>query len=206
MERAATPDHQTRSLTDAVVAFWVVLWLTIGVLTGTQIWSLASVSEAVEASATATDKAGEALQQLSTIPLVPDTPGELGNEVRVAADEIATSADRIDRDVRQLAVLVGVSIVLVPTAPVLFIYLPWRLRWRRTVESVREEVARRGRSPELDAYLAHRAVTEMGYRELTSVSRDPVGDLLAGRHAALADEQLRRFGLPAAGVTGRDGP
>lgn len=206
MERAATPDHQTNSLTDAAVAFWVVLWLTIGVLTGTQIWSLASVSEAVDASATATDKAGEALQQLSTIPLVPEAPGQLGDEVRVAAGEIATSADRIDRDVRKLAVLMGVSFALVPTTPVLFLYVPWRLRWRRTVESVREEIVRRGRSPELDAYLAHRAVTEVGYAELTSVSPDPVGDLLAGRHTALADEQLRRFGLLAAGERGREGP
>lgn len=195
--RISTPNHHTHSLLDAVVAFWVVLWVTIGVLTGSQLWSLAAVSDAVEASARATDDAGAALQQLSEIPLVPEEPGELGDEVRVAADEIARSAVRIHEDVRRLAVLAGLSIALVPTMPALFVYLPWRTRWRVTVAEVREELSRAGRAPALDAYLAHRTVTELGYSELTSVSHDPVGDLLAGRHRALANEQLRRLGLPA---------
>jgi hypothetical protein len=195
---SATPDYRTQALRDSLVAFWIVLWLTVGVLTGAQIWSLSEVSRAVDASATATDQAGEALQELSELPLVPEGPGRLGDEVRAAAEEIRTSAATIRADVRQLSVLVGLGIALVPTVPVVALYLPGRLRWQRTVDEVRRELDRAGRTPELDAFLAHRAVTDLSYRELTALTPDPVGDLVGNRHDALATEQLRRLGLAPA--------
>jgi len=180
-----------------------VLWLAVGVLTGYQVWSLSGVSEAASASARAADRAGEGLQQLSSIPLAPEGPGELGDEVRAAADEIELSAARIRQDVRQLSVLLGLSVAVVPTLPVLAVYLPARRRWRRTVEEIRSELERTGRTHRLDAYLAHQALAEIGYGELVALSDDPVGDLVAGRHAVLAEEQLRRLGLAPSPGTDR---
>lgn len=203
---SATPDHRTQSLRDSLVAFWVVVWLTVGVLTGAQIWSLSEVSVAVDATASATDQAGEALQEIGALPLVPESTRQLGDDVRAAAEEIRTSARTIRADLRQLALLVGLSIGLVPTVPVLVLYLPGRLRWQRTVEEVRRELHRVGRTPELDAFLAHRVVADLSYSELKALTSDPMGDLLSGRHDVLASEQLRRLGLAPPPSRDRDGP
>lgn len=190
-------DHRTYVLRDSLVVFWMVFWLAVGILTGVQVWSLSQVSEAASASARAADTAGEALQQISEIPLVPEGPGQLGNEVRAAATEIRQSSVQIGEDVRRLSVLLGVSVALVPTAPVVAMYLPGRLRWRREVRQLRSQLERRGRTAALDAYLAHQAVSDLGPEELAAVTDDPAGDLLAGRHEQLAALQLRRLGLSA---------
>lgn len=190
-----TADHRTVSLRDSVVAFWVVLWLTMGVLTGLEIWSLSRVSDAAAASGRAADQAGRGLQELSALPLVPDGPGRIGDEVRAAADEIDRSAALIRQDVRRLSLLLGVSVALLPTVPVLALYLPGRLRWRRDVQAVRRELARAGRTERLDAYLAQWAVADLGWDALSRVSDDPAGDLAEGRYERLAGEQLRRLGI-----------
>jgi hypothetical protein len=138
------------------------------------------------------------LQEISRIPLVPEGPGRLGDEVRAAATEARRSARSIETDLRRLAVLLGFAVSVVPTAPVLATYLPDRRRRSRLVVAVREELARDGRSPALDGWLAHRAIAELSPTELRSVTADPVGDLVRGRTRPLADEQLRRLGFEPA--------
>lgn len=200
----SAPGHESLLLADSIVAFWVVLWLVLGVLTGYQLWSLSDISAAVAASGRAADQAGRGLQLLSELPLVPAGPGELGDQVRVAAEEASRSAVSIRADLRRLSLLLGVSVALVPTAPVLALWLPDRLRRRRHVAALDAELRRGGRTPQLESYLALMAVSQIEYAELHLVSNDPVADLLAGRHTALADEQLRRLGL-APGTQERPG-
>ena len=42
---------------------------------------------------------------------------------------------------------------------------------------------------------ALRAVTHLPYRALRAVSEDPAADVARGRHAVLADAELRWFGV-----------
>ncbi len=193
-----TPDQRGQALQDSLVAFWVVLWLAMGVLTGFQVWSLSDLSESAAASGRAADRAGEGLQQVSDLPLIPDGVGELAASVREAATEIQQSAVDIRANVRRLSVLLGVSIAVVPIVPVVVWYVPGRTRRRRELEQVDALLRRSGRSPELDAYLALRAFHDLDYVQLLSVTPDPGGDLLAGRHEALATAQLRRLNLTGA--------
>jgi hypothetical protein len=178
-----------------VVLFWVVFWLLPGGLVGYQVWSLSDVSRSVSASARAADQAGSALQELSAIPLVPEGRGRLGQDVRAAADEIHRTSVTRREDLRRLSILLAMSVAVVPTVPVVAMYLPGRLRWRRTVRCVEATLHREGRSASLDAFLAHRAVSDLTYPQLRNVTDDPVGDLLRDRHADLADIQLARLGL-----------
>lgn len=195
---ATTSPQHTVLLRDAFVTFWVVLWATVGFLTALQVWSLSTVRDAAFASARAADTAGRGLQEISRLPLVPDGPGELGEQVRSAARETRASASQIEEDLRQLALLLGVAVALVPSAPLLAGYLPDRLRRVRAARVVREELDTQGRSAALDAYLAHQLVTRLTLEELRAVSADPVGDVVRGDHAPLADEHLRRLGLDPA--------
>lgn len=188
-------DRRTVSLLDGVAFFWVVLWLVVGLATGAQIWQLTSLSDTAQVSASAVDSAGQALESLSELPLVGDSPGELGSQVREAASEVAASAERTRQDVRRLAVLLGLAVFLIPISPVLGLYVPLRVRRGAHVAAIRRELTRGHAGRAFDAYLAHRAVASMRYGDLLTVSDDPAADLAAGRHRALADAELGRLGL-----------
>lgn len=191
----AEADHRTVALMDGVAVFWVVLWLVVGTATGVQIWQLSRISDTAEASAGAVASVGEALQDISDIPLVGDAPGELGAEVAAAAAEIEASAARTRRDVRRTSILLGASTFLIPISPVLGLYVPLRLRRRGHVATIRRELRTGDGGAAFDAYLAHRAVAALSYPQLLRVSADPAADLAQGRHGALADAELERLGL-----------
>lgn len=188
-------DHRTIALLDAVAAFWLVFWLIVGCLTGYEIWQLSRLSDTAEVSAQAVDSAGEALQSLSELPLVGDRPGELGAQARAAAADVADSAARTRQDVHRLSILLGVSIFLIPSSPVLGLYVPLRLRHRRDVSALADRVAASRDDPALQAYLAHRALGSMTYAELLDISDHPAEDVTQGRHSALAEAELQRLGL-----------
>lgn len=188
-------DHRTVSLLDGVAVFWVIFWLVVGLATGAQIWQLSGISDTAQVSARAVDSAGQALQGLRNIPIVGDTPGDLGEEVSAAAAEIERSAAQTREDVHRLSVLLGLSIFLIPISPVLGLYLPLRLRRRGHVAAIRRELQRGHGGPAFEAYLAHRAVNTMRYVDLLRTSPDPARDLAEGRHSELAAAELARLGL-----------
>lgn len=190
-------DHRTVSLLDGVAVFWAVLWFVIGGVTSYEIWQLSSLSDTAEVSAEAVDRAGEALQAIGELPLVGEGPGDLGDEVRAAADEVGLSADRTRVDVRRLSVVLGLSVFLIPVSPVLGLYVPLRLGRRREVAAIRRGLDARGLDPSMQSYLAQRAVQSLSFDELRRVTSDPTGDLEQGRYGALATAELDRLGLRA---------
>jgi hypothetical protein len=189
-------DHRTVALMDGVAAFWLVFWLVVAGLTGYEVWSLTRLSDSAVISAQAADSAGKALQSLSEIPLVGEQPGQLGSEVRTAAADVQESAARTREDVRQLAVLLGLSIFLIPSSPVLGWYLPARVRRRGEIKSLRRHLDGGRPNPSLEAYLAHQALLNLTYAEVMAVTDDPAGDVRQGRYASLAAAELERLGLP----------
>lgn len=188
-------DHRTEALRDGLTAFWLLLWLVVGLFVGVQVWQLADISNAATSSAHAVDQAGQALESLGNLPVVGQETSRLGGQVRAAAHDVQANAEQTRQDVHRLSILLALSIALVPATPFIALYLPPRLARRRRVRDVEKALARGGLDPALEAYLAHCAVTELRYGELVAVSSDPVGDLVSGRHSALADVQLARLGL-----------
>lgn len=199
MAASVRADHRTVALLDSVAVFWLVFCLVLGALTGYQVWSLAGLSDTAEISARAADQAGRALQGLSQIPLVGEQPGELGTQVREAAAEVQRSAGATRQDVRRLAVLLGLVIFLVPSTPVMGLYLPARWRRRREVAAVRAHLGADGPDEPLQAYLAQQALANLTYAELLRVTRDPARDVAEGRHSRLAAAELARLGLAEPG-------
>jgi len=196
-----TTDAWALAVLDGFVVFWIALWIAFGLLTGSQVWQLSSVSESAQASAAAADTAGEALQSLSGLPLVGDDSERLGDEVRAAADQVRTSAAQTDVTLRRLGFLLGGSIILIPLTPVFGMYLPIRLARGREVRALRRRLRRGAIDPPLRAYLARRAVDILPYQQLRMVTADPTGDLQEGRHDALARAELARLGLRIAAAS-----
>ena len=108
-----------RRLPAAVVARWCALWLVVGAWTAYEMWQLAGLSQTVADTGRTLGEAGQALQSLGSIPVVGDATERLGTAVRADAGEIVASAGDAGESVRRLSVLLGLTIALVPTVPVL---------------------------------------------------------------------------------------
>lgn len=107
-----------RQWVDAAVAVWVALWLVIGVWTGVEVWRLSDLTETVAESGVALDEAGEGLESLQRVPVVGNDAAELGTRVRRNGADIVADAEQARGSFRRLALLLGVTIVFVPTVPV----------------------------------------------------------------------------------------
>jgi hypothetical protein len=132
-------------------------------------------------------------------------PG-LSGALHSLADALQRSAgDPLVRDglqahvrIDHVAIALGVFVALVPIVSVTGLYLLWRARDARELSATAEFVRtaeRTGRVDEANAVLAHRAVVLLPFRQLLRASADPIGDLAAGRHDALAGAMLRKAGM-----------
>jgi hypothetical protein len=190
---------------DLVVVLWTVVWIVLGVTVGTFVARLGAVGDGLQDAGRAIGKAGDAVDELSDVPLVGGGFATVAGEIRSIADDTTQRGRSVEEDVDRLAVLIGASLALGPTLPVLAIWVPPRVRRERERWALRRSL-RAGDGVAL-AYLANRAVATRGFRELLAASADPVGDLRAGRVEALAALELGHLSLGSIRpVGGRDRP
>lgn len=105
------------------------MWVLVGVWTGYEVWQLSGLSATVAQSGRALADVGTALEGLGSVPVVGDAAQGFGAEIRTNSAEIVQSASAAETATRRLSVLLGLSIALVPSAPVLVAYLaPLRSR------------------------------------------------------------------------------
>ena len=114
---------------DALAVFWVTLWLTVGAWVGYQVWQLSSLGTTLAQTGTSLDTSGRALQELREVPVIGETTGTVGDELRATAARVQEAGREARKDTRRLAVLLGVAVALGPAAPVLVLHLPRRLGW-----------------------------------------------------------------------------
>lgn len=180
---------------DGLVAVWTVLWLVLAGWTAYSVWVFADVGQTMASAGDALDSAGVGLQRVGELPLVGDTPTELGDQVRATAGEIIQQGQAATGEVRRLAVLLGISIFFIPVTPILGLWGPLRwARWRE-VRAMQSALRDHGTDVALLRYLAGRAVDRIPYSTLRGVSEDPRGDLDDGRWHRLASLELDRLGL-----------
>jgi hypothetical protein len=123
-------DARTQHLMDSGLAFWVVLWLVVGAWTGYLIWQLTALSASTVDSGRSLAVAADALTNLGSVPVVGDASQDFGRRIGATAAQIVDAGHQADRSIRGVAVLVGLTVALGPSAPVLLFYLPARLRRR----------------------------------------------------------------------------
>jgi len=85
---------------------------------------------------------GDALDGLSGLPLLSDTLDEPSDRIREAGRSAVASGRSSGENVDQLSVLLAISIALIPTFPVVCLYLPLRatvVRERRTARALAAE-------------------------------------------------------------------
>ena len=184
-----------RTLVDALVVVWILAWILVGIAAGRAIHRLSEVTDAERQAGVATQRAGDLLTSLGDVPLVGGRLKEGGATVREAGRSVIESADAANARWTTAGTLIGIAIAIIPSVPLLLFYLPGRVAFER--DRFRIASALRGGGDGTQELLATRAVTHMPYRQLLAISPDPVEDLRAGRHAALAEAELRRMGISA---------
>ena len=169
-------------------------WAFAGIAIGRQIQGLAEVTDSARDAGLATQRAGDAIDRLKDLPLVGGAVGDSAATIREAGQSAIAAAERGRTRVRRLGAIVGALIAVVPSLPLLWLYLPGRVAEagdrRRILGRLREG------DPAIDELLATARVAHLPYRTLLAITPDPAEDLRAGRHERLADAELRRLRLP----------
>lgn len=186
-----------KSLTwsDLGVALWVGFCIALGVAIGNEVRHLDRYGTTIDQSAGALEETASALNLIAGVPF-------LGDEIRDIADEIAATALRMrssGSDTREaahnLSTLLALAVSIIPTAPVLALYLPYRAHQVTQTRELIRSLQRNRHAVFTRNYLANRALTDLPYDALQQLGQDPWGQVRQGRVDRLAAEELRRLGL-----------
>ncbi len=146
---------------------------------------------------------GSAAGAVEGIPLVGGSlAGALEDAGQGSGGNVAALGQQGEDEVHRLALTLGLIVFALPTILVLVIMVPPRVRQIRQLEAANAALVDT-HDPERRRVLAMRAAFGLSYLTLLSYTRDPLGDLVAGRYdplvaAALDDAGIRR---PTAGGT-----
>jgi hypothetical protein len=111
------PAPRRSSAWSGAVGAWCALWLLVGVWTGYELWQLGELGGAVAETGRAFGSAGDALQGLGSTPIVGESTQELGAQLTGRSRHIVAEAEAARSSLRQLAVLLGLTVSLVPSVP-----------------------------------------------------------------------------------------
>ena len=129
---------------------------------------------------------------------VPAVGGPIGDALRDAGQgaggRIQATARSGEEDVDDLARLLGFLMFLLPAVAVLSRYLPERVITVRRLTAASRAIGT-ALTPERERTLAMRAAFGLPYERLVRYTRDPLGDLEAGRHDGLVAAALDDAGL-----------
>ena len=181
---------------------WVAFWAVIGYRIHATIVAYAEAGRVLQQGGAAIRDAGSQVgSSLDGIPVVGAGAGELARRAFGTAGEpfIFVGAELVDL-LTLIARLLAIVVLAVAIVPWLSRYLPWRAerlaRLRAADRAIRKRPAGAGVDRgSVDHLLASRAIHRLTWQELLDHSRDPVGDFLAGRDAALARAELESVGL-----------
>ena len=201
---ADTPLRRTlQVLADLLFVAWLVLWVWIGTAVHDGTAQLAEPARQTDSAATSmAEQLRDAGGQLGEAPLVGDELAVPFDRAADASDGIAAAGRDTVEAVEQLALLLGLSVALIPILIVSAIHLPLRWRFIRQATAGARFI---DASEDLDLF-ALRALANQPMHVLGKISDDPAGAWRARdpdvvrRLAALelADAGLRPKRLPAA--------
>ncbi|GAA1917909.1 hypothetical protein [Nocardioides hwasunensis] len=204
---ADAPARRLRQLVaDVLVVAWLGLWVWIGMAVHDGTEQLAAPAQRTDSAATSmAEQFREAGGKLSGTPIVGDGLAAPFDKAADASEGLASAGRDTVTAVERLALLLGLSVALIPILIVTAIHVP--LRWR----FIREATAGArfiDAQEDLDLF-ALRALANQPMRVLATVSDDPAGawrakdpDVLRRlAELELADVGLRPRKLP--GSSGR---
>jgi hypothetical protein len=178
---------------NVAVVLWAAFWIGVATYTAYEVAALRTLSHTVVKAGKATESTGHALAAIGHVPFVGGRVASLAAQAIAAGASARTSGASTATTIDHLAVLLGIAIGLIPTVPLLALYVPLLVSWRRDRKAVRRAVSQWDGEPGLEAFLAYRAVAHLPYHELRELGYD--GTEGSAPSSDLAAAELRRLGL-----------
>ena len=183
---------------DLAVVLALVIFGKIALEVHDAVDKLAVLGEGVESAGGAvTGGFDSAADAVDGTPLVGD---EIGDALRGAGEGSGGEVEDLGRGgagaAHDLANLLGILFFALPSALLLLWALPPRIGQIRRLNAA-ARVLRDPGSPERQELLAARAAFGLPYGTLLQYTKDPIGDLQAGRFDALVQAELEQAGLQA---------
>lgn len=175
---------------DLLVVAWAVLWiaLAIGVVQSTR--DVAKLGGTVSQTGTAVSQVGGVIND---IPLVPSDVSSASSSVQAAGQSAEANGAQGQDAANRLGIYLGIAIALIPSIPILGLYLPIRVARVRERRVAQRALVLHGHDPQYQEFLARRALEKLAYEDIMAVSAHPWDDLRHGRFAALASAELHRL-------------
>ena len=183
---------------DAATLLGLFLFAKIGLAVHDAVDKLAILGDGVESAGQAVSGGFErAADAVDGTPVVGD---DVGDALRGAGEGSGGEVEELGRGgagaAHDLANLLGLLFFLLPSALLLLWALPPRVAQVRRLNAA-ARVLREPGSPERRELLAARAAFGLPYGTLLRYTKDPIGDLEAGRYDALVRAELEQAGLRA---------
>lgn len=143
---------------------------------------------------------GRTVESLSSVPLVGDRVAKAGRQIDAAGVSTIASGRSSRDSIHNLSWMLWLFLAVIPTVPILVLYLPLRVVASRERRALRRLVDARGEDPVLGRMLAQRALLTMPYQRLLSDGADPFADPGGPLMRELADAELARMGVRVGGA------
>ena len=184
------PAARRITLTDAILAVWAAFWIALGVEIALNTRQVAELGGTVSDTGAAVSQVGGALGAVSVLP---GQAGDVAGSVQQAGANAQTNGCDAEAAADRLAVYLAIAVAVIPSMPLLGLYLPIRLSRMREARAARSSLVEHGSDPRFQEFLARRAVQHLPYAAIMAVSENPWDDLRDGRFSALADAELERL-------------
>lgn len=197
--RATLPGRRALLGIDLAVLAWTAAWIAIGLAVADEVEGLTELSGTVRNVGTSLEEAGAALGSVGDLPVlggsVSDALAEPAARVRDAGASAAASGESSRESIDELSTLLGLAVALIPSVPLLVLYVPLRVSRHREARALDRARREAGDDPLFREFLARRAVQNLSYRRLRPISRAPWREVEGRDRDRLAEAELRRLGL-----------
>lgn len=191
---AASPGRAFRQiLSDLLFLAWIAAWYWAARTAHEAIGELAGPGHAtMDAADSMSGQLREVGQTIGGVPLVGDELTAPFSNLAEQADGLGAAGAAMVETVENLALAVGLAVLLIPVLLVAVVHVPLRVRFARAKRAARRAT---GQGAEL---FALRALTNQPPRKLNRVTDDPIAAWRTGDEAVLrqlADLELRSLGV-----------
>lgn len=189
------PTGRTLVAVDGALLIWTLVWVLLGISVAQEVRGLSELSGTIRTVGGAVEESGVALQGLDDIPVVGGGLAEPAQRIQEAGRSVEESGASSRESIDDLSTLLGLSVALIPSIPILAFYLPLRLARRAEARSLERVRARAVDERRFNDFLAQRALNHLPYRTLAELGADPSQGLHAADSERLAAAELKRLGL-----------
>ena len=192
------PAARTRVIVrDVAVVLLLAFFVWCGFKVHDVVDQLSSLALGVQEAGTSVQGGfASAAEAVDGVPLVGQPLGEALNAAGSGTGGNVASLGQSGADaLHLLARTLGLATALLPAIVLLVVVVPRRLRGVREMSAARLVSAVDPIDPERRRLLAMRAAFGLPFRDLLPYTRDPFGDLVAGRYDALVAAALAEVGL-----------